>query len=91
MFLEFYSKLEAVLEAEALSGHFVTARIISTDDQDCIQKLPVKKDKARFILQKISGALSSELSGSFEDLLSIMETHGNQDSKRLADLIRKQL
>ena len=79
------------MEAEALSGHFITARIISTDDQDRIQKFLASKDKARFVLQKISSALSSELSGSFEDLLSIMETHGNQDSKRLVDLIRKQL
>lgn len=74
----------------ALLGHFVSARIISIDDLDHIQNL-VGREKARFVLTKISSGLNAGLSGSFEDLLSIMEKHGNQDSKRLADTIRKQL
>ena len=91
VFLDNYSKLEDILETETLSGYFVSARIITPDDQDHIQRTVGRKDKARIVLQKISGALSAGLSGGFEDLLSIIETHGNQDSKRLADLIHRQL
>ena len=78
-----YDKLMNVLDVANLSKYFVAARIISIDDVDVINKTFEQDKRAHIVLSVVSHSLEAGFSGMFDDMLSIMETHGNQTNQEL--------
>ena len=81
MLESYYNKLINVLkvQGENLFSHFVSTRIVTLSDyNDCSEKFhKLPRQKATWLLQKISGHLAAGTSKSFHIMLSLMQEHGD--------------
>ena len=90
-FKRHYPQLLLLTDYDHLSPYCVSEGIISTDDDERIDKAVTKKDKARIVLMIVSRHLEANCNHSFLSLLSIMETHGNLCTRQLAELIKSEI
>ena len=87
IFTNHYSELCGVLKNEdGLLSKFVTAGIITTDDEDVIKKEKLTT-KGSTLLAHISGPVQSGYTTGFYAMLNIMKSHGKSDAQQLADKI----
>jgi len=78
-------------DIDNLLKHFVTGNIITVEDQRVIITNPRTSEKARLLLENISGPLQASNSKPFRIMLDIMEKHGNKATKELAVSIKLHL
>ena len=89
IFIEHYSEMcNTMLDIDYLLPHFLTQQIISVDDFTEITVKPRKTDKVDKLLQYIYGSLQAGSVNSFYTMLSIMERHGTQATRKLASRMR---
>jgi len=86
-----YSALKNILFAENLSQHFVSADLISFQDEAEIFAASTSVEKATILLQKIVSPLESGQSFYFHEMLKIMNTYGNRATKDLANKMQLDL
>ena len=92
VFTEHYSKLcDTLTDVDNLLPQFVQIKIITTNDLEEINVMdpPTKKHKVQKLMTHISGPLTAGNTEVFYTMLRIMEKHGHQATKQLADQIRK--
>ena len=99
--IKHYAKLTStVRDADNLLPHFVTARIINSDDMDEIKAVPRTSEKVAKLLKFISGIrillecvlnltpllgpLDAGFTMSYYNMLDIMYYYGNNSTKELA-------
>jgi len=89
---ENYSKLcNTLIDIENLLKYFVQRNVIKPEDQEIIG-IKVKTDeKVQTFLKYISGPLEGGDSTGFYFMLEVMEKHGVQATKKLADDIKLML
>jgi len=92
VFTHNYSKLcNTLTDIENLLHYFVQENIIKSDDQDKINILVKTSDKVKKLLKYIGGPLKVGDSKGFYTMLDIMETHGVQATKDLANSLKSAL
>ena len=89
VFTENYSNFCNILtDIENLLQYFVQEKIIKPEDQDDI-KIPAKtQDKVKNLLKYIADPLQAGNSKGFYTMLNIMENHGIQATKDLAESLK---
>ena len=86
-----YNKLKNILPAKNLSGHLITERVITFEDEKRILHVQ-SKEAASIVLEKITSSLEAGRTKSFYKLLDIMKDHGGELScVELANQIRGEL
>lgn len=89
IFKNHYSKLcSTMVDVVNLLPYFIQEEIIPLDDQEEIKAKPRTKDKVEKLLQYISGPLQAGDVHSFHIMLSIMEEHGTQATRKLASTMK---
>lgn len=89
VFTDNYSKLcNTLTDIEGLLKYFVQEKLIKTEDQDEINALVKTSEKVQKLLKHIAGPLEAGDSKGFYTLLDVMEKHGVQATKDLADLMK---
>ena len=84
---KYYSKLGDVLKHEdGLLSKFVSEEIISTDDEDVINKENLTR-KGPKLVSLICGPVKSGYTKGFFTMLHIMKSHGRPDTREIADKI----
>ena len=78
-----YSRLSTMTDIDNLLKYFVTENVINVKERVIIANSRTS-EKARLLLEHISGPLQSGNSKPFRIMLDIMEKHGNKTTKRLA-------
>jgi len=78
-------------DIDNLLRYFVTENIINVEDQRVIIANPRTSEKARLLLEHISGLLQAGNSKPFRRMLDIMEKYGNKSTKELAISIKMYL
>ena len=91
VFTDYYSKLKSVLPIKTLTGHLVTKRIISFEEEEEIRLAPLHSESTHLVLKKIASSLQAGITCSFDELLLVMEHHGNISCAELASEIRLKL
>ena len=91
VFTNHYCKLQNVLPIKNLSGHFVSERIITFEEEQVIQQTVVQSQVASIFLRKIANSLKAGSTRSFDKLLTIMRDHGGLDCEELANQISGEL
>ena len=91
MFKEYYWQLKNILSAQNLSQYFVSADVITFQDEEEICVAKTSSAKATILLQKLVGPLESGNTYGFHQLLHLMEVHGNIATKDLADKMKNRL
>jgi len=92
IFIEHYSLIcNTMLDIDNLLPHFLTNQIIPVDDFTEIMVKPRKTDKVDKLLQYIYGSLQAGYVKNFYTMLSIMERHGIQATRKLASRLRLSL
>ena len=89
VFTDYYSKLISVLPIKTFTGHLVSKRIISFEEEEEISQTPLQP--SRLVLKKIANSLQAGLAYSFDELLLIMEQYGNISCVELASEIKLKL
>ena len=79
-----------IFPVQNVSHNLISLRMITVDDDEEIKGITRTKDKASFVLKKISRSLEVGLTRSFYKLLTIMEEHGG-DAAILATEIQNEL
>jgi len=87
-FTRFYARLAAVLSVTNYSHHLVSAKILTTDEEEQLDTLDSSNKRAAFVLRKIAAHLKGGSSESFHALLSVIETHGDVSSISLVSEVR---
>ena len=87
VFTSHYSDLVNTLSSANLSEYFVSESIITIADNHTIYSKTNPREKAVFLLKPIAAALQSGFTPSFYKMLTIMENHGNESVRLLADKI----
>ena len=88
VFTTFYARLATVLSVTNYSHHLVSAKILTTDEEEQLDALDNSNKKAAFVLRKIVAHLKEGNSESFYLLLSIIEIHGDVSSMCLVSEIK---
>jgi len=88
VFSRFYARLVAVLSVTSFSHHLVSARILTTDEEERLESLDNRNKRAAFVLRKVAVHLNSGNSKSFHSLLSVIETYGDISSVCLVSEIK---
>jgi len=79
------------LSAKALSPHFVSYKIISSEDHQEILSLASPKKAASFLLSRIHAALRAGINDSFYIFLNITEKYANTNSSNISIAIKREL
>ena len=87
---DYFDKLAAILDVQNLSARFITARIITADDDEEISHLTRSQDKAKKVLMKIKKSLEFR-TNDFHAMLDAMINHGNGANAALASEIKSKL
>lgn len=87
---DYFHRLAGVLDVNNLSAHFVTARILTINDDEEISDLPSSQDKAKVVLRKITKSLGAHTKD-FYVMLDVMTKYGNSANAALASEIKSQL
>ena len=92
VFTAYYDKL-IHLNFKTLCPHMVTARIISSEDNQIVQHTVESSKVASHVLEKISASLKGGTSAKFDSFISILENRMHDDSfcTTLVEQIRKDL
>ena len=88
LFTYFYARLATVLSVSSLSHHLVSARILTTNEEEQLDAIDNSTDKATFVLRKIAAHLEGGFTESFHSLLSLIENHGDISSIQLVSEIK---
>ena len=88
LFTYFYVRLATVLSVSSLSHHLVSARILTTNEEEQLDAIDNSTDKATFVLRKIAAHLEGGFTESFHSLLSLIENHGDISSIQLVSEIK---
>ena len=89
IFTEHYSIFcDTLTDIDNLLKYFVQEKVIKSDDQDEINALVKKSEKVQKLLKHIAGPLEAGDSKGFYTMLDIMENHGVQATKDLADSLK---
>ena len=92
VFISNYSKYcNTMSDVEHLVKYFISANIISTDDQSEIIATPRLTSKVELVLKHISGPLEAGDTKPFRMMLDIMEKHGILATKTLGISVKKSL
>ena len=92
VFTENYAKFCSTLtDIENLLQYFVQEKIIKPEDQDDIKISAKTQDKVKKLLKHIAGPLEAGDSKGFYTMLNIMENHGVQATKYLAESLQTEL
>jgi len=91
VFTSAYSRLSTMTDIDNLLKYFVTENLINFEDQRVIIADPRTSEKARLLLEHISGPLQAGNIKPFRMMLDIMEKHGNQATKELAISVKMYL
>lgn len=92
VFLDYYGNLSTIaLSFKNIASYFVSARIITTDDNQVIQNTKETPKIACLVLNKIKNLLEIGDKEIFDQFLNIMESHGDNVCVRLAKEIRLKL
>ena len=87
-----YAKLcNTLTDIENLLQYFVQEKIIKPEDQDDINILPKTQEKVKKLLKHVAGPLKAGDSKGFYTMLKIMENHGVQATKDLAEALKTEL
>lgn len=74
-----------------MASHFVSAHIISTDDNHVIQHTTERSKIACLVLNKISDSLKCGIEEKFDGFLSVMESYDDVCVLHMAEEIRQKL
>jgi len=89
IFTQYYAKLCSTLtDVQHLLPHFVAESIIKLQDEEYINSLSLSSQKVKSLLKHISGPLNVGHTKGFHTMLKILETHGTQATKELANEIK---
>ena len=88
VFTKFYARLAAVLSVTSYSHYLVSAKILTTDEEEQLDALDNSNKRAAFVLRKIAAHLKGGNSDSLHALLSVIEIHGDISSISLVSEIR---
>ena len=89
IFNEHYSTICSTLtDIDNLLKYLVQEDVIKSDDQDEINALTETPEKVQKLLKHICGPLEAGDSKGFYTMLDIMENHGVQATKDLADSLK---
>ena len=89
IFSEHYSTFCSTLnDIDDLLKYFVQEEVIKSDDQDEINALTETPEKVQKLLKHISGPLEAGDSKGFYIMLDIMDNHGVQATKELANSLK---
>ena len=91
VFTKNYARLVNVLPIKSLTHHFVEQEIISFDEEEVILQTAVQSQAAGVVLRKIGASLKSDLTTSFDKLLSIMKEHGGSSCVELVNKMTQDL
>ena len=91
MFRKFYSDMLNIIPITDLTGHLVSANIITPTEDEEVTSPFTSTERNRKLLLKMSGALKSGYTASLYALLDALEKFGNEDCSTLASKIRKEL
>lgn len=91
MFQKFYSDMLNIMPTTVLTGHLVSANIITPTEDEEVTSPSTSTERARKLLLKMSGALKSGYTISFYALLDALEKFGNKNCNMLASKMRKEL
>jgi len=86
----YFDKLVNILPVPEIVYKLISSRIITADDEEEIQSKPRSKEKASFVLKKITRSLEVGITQSFSKVLAIMEEHEG-DVAMLATEIKSEL
>ena len=81
----------SILPTKTLTGYLVTKRIITFEEEEEIRQASSQLESTRLVLKKIVNSLQAGLVYSFDELIRIMEQHGNIACEQLASKIRLKL
>ena len=88
MFTKYYAKLSEVVPFKEWSHHFVSAGIITNEDNRIIQNSVQPYEIASRVLDRIYQSLKLGIDDMSDKLVSIMKHHGNTSCIELANQIR---
>ncbi|XP_065891851.1 uncharacterized protein [Dysidea avara] len=91
VFTKYYASLTSTLPIKNLSSHFISGGVINFEDEEAIQQMARSSEGSSSVLRKIASSLKAGQTKSFDNLLSIMEQHGDVSCSELADQIREEL
>ena len=92
VFTQHYSKLcDTLTDIRNLLPHFVTEKIIKSDDEEEISALTTSSQKVQKLLRHISGPLKAGHTRGFYTMLKIMEIYGTQATQELASQMNNSL
>ena len=91
-FIGNYSKLcDTLIDINQLLPYFVQEQIISVVDHQQINAIAALKMKVQKLMEYISGPLQHGDTKGFYIMLKIMEEHGNEATRQLAEQIRSEI
>ena len=91
IFIDHYAELSTALPFKDMASHFVSARIISTDDNHVIQHTAERSKIACLVLNKIYDSLKCGDEEKFDGFLFVMENNDDMCSLHMAEKIRLKL
>ena len=90
VFTKYYASLTSVLPIKNITSHFISAGVISFEDEEVIQQM-TRSEGSSLFLRKIASSLKAGHTKSFDKLLCIMEEHGSMSCGELANQMREEL
>ncbi|XP_065895596.1 uncharacterized protein [Dysidea avara] len=91
VFTKYYASLSSVLPIKSITSHFISAGVISFEDEEVIQQMSSSLARSTLVLRKIASSLQAGQTKSFDKLLFIMEEHGGMPCDDLANQMRVEL
>ena len=88
MFMRFYERLAVVLSVANYSHHLVSAKVLTTHDEEQLDALNSRNKRAAFVLRKVAAHLKNGNSEGFYALLSVIESYGDIPSIYLVSDIK---
>ena len=91
VFIQNYNSLTKMLFNTNLTPHLIQEEVIVPRDHEELNAIPTSAGKAEFVLQKVSSALETGETGSFQKILEIMKFHGNGAAQKLSTTIEYEI
>jgi len=91
VFTKYYASLSSVLPIKNITRHFISAGMISFEDEEVIQQMARSSEGSSLVLRKIASSLKAGQTKSLDNLLFIMEEHGGVSCNELANQMREEL
>ena len=91
VFIQNYNSLTKMLFNTNLTPHLIQEEVIVPRDHEELDAIPTSSGKAEFVLQKVSSALETGVTRSFQKVLEIMRLHGNSAAQQLSTTIEYEI